>query len=130
MTLNVQDIRDIVLSNVAACPPDWVATRGICGAITGKLNAALTVPGATTLQVNAWRRIVIAWLFAPERTAISSSELTPCHWYALYQWIGFWKDEGDGWQYDPVFPTEAQLVLKRALAEDSAKQAEFGGGEE
>ena len=128
MTLDVLEIRKDVLDCVAACSPDWVATRGICGTITGKINAALTAPGAPVLQVNAWRRIVLAWLFKPEFTAISSSVLTPCQWYALYRWIGFWKEEGNGWQYDPGFPTECGLVLKRALAEEAAKTFELNGG--
>ena len=128
MPLSSLEIRQEVLDCVAACPPDWIATRGICGAITGKINAALTVPGALVAQVNAWRRIVLAWLFKPEFTAISSAELTPCQWYALYRWIGFWKEEGDGWQYDPDFPTECGLVLKRALAEESAKTFKLNGG--
>ncbi len=122
---NVDRLRDFILHPVPPCPPDWQATPGVRGAITGDLNRALRQPGGSTEQANARRRILLAFLFAPERTALSSGDLTREQWYALYRWIGYWHDPVDGWQKRPEFPTEAGILLIQALKTDQEKMAQL-----
>lgn len=89
------------------------------GAITGRLTDAFG--GAEA------RHLALAWLFDrlgvvlpndPDTyiTGLSSKSLTIGDWWALYLWIGSYKDAETGeWKARVEFPLEASLVLGEAL---------------
>jgi len=89
-------------------------TKNVRGAITGWLNQHMA--GDTN------RRLSLGWLFLPVESKlreIHARELGDGHWYALYQWIGFWKDADNEWNSNEEFPTEAALVVGTAMYEFS-----------
>jgi hypothetical protein len=64
------------------------------------------------------RKVVIAWLFqrGDVIAPLSSKELTEGQWRALYDWVGYWKDEDTmEWRVCDDFPIEAAYVLTDAL---------------
>lgn len=89
------------------------------GAITGHLNEAFGGDSA--------RHLALAWLFGylgtttpsdPDTyiTGLSTKSLYESDWWALYLWIGAYKDEETGeWKARVEFPLEASLVLMEAM---------------
>lgn len=123
---SADQLRDFILHPIDPCPDEWEATPGKKGAITGDLNRALCAPTlATMIQTNSWRHMVLAYLFAPGRTAMSSHELTREQWYCLYQWIGYWHDPVEGWLKRPDFFTEAGIILAQAIKADQLKMEQL-----
>lgn len=81
-------------------------TRGEKGALIGALNKAL--------GGDQNRRLTLAWLFGHEGE-LSSKELDADMWWALWNWVDFWKDDGDEWQTAPTFNVEACLCFSEAV---------------
>ncbi len=93
-------------------------SRGAKGAIIGHLNDAFGGDQA--------RKLALAWLFDalgrvvpsdPDTyiTGLSTKSLSNGDWWALYLWIGFYKDDSGEWKTRPEFPLEASLVLAEAM---------------
>lgn len=85
-------------------------TKGTAGAIVGTLDRVLD--GKNN------RYLVLGWLFneSPQHLPMSSKELVDGEWYALYKWVGFWKNEQtDKWQTAENFEQEALAVLSAAI---------------
>jgi hypothetical protein len=100
----------------------------VFGSINGWLTKALKTPDGDWKQAGAHRRIVLAWLFAPGVTAISSKDLTREAVYALEQWIGAWYDEIETeWRANDDFAIECATVLLQALADDVERMGELDG---
>lgn len=86
-------------------------TPGVRGAITGRMNSTLGGDDGA-------RKAVISWVLKRPRVIASSKELSDAEWWALYQWMGFYKEESTGeWKLAPQFSIECALVLTRVLVE-------------
>jgi hypothetical protein len=110
------------LQQVAEAGAAVTLTAGQAGSSVGALDRAL--------MGKCNRRLVLAWLFAPPEkimTPMSSKELTLGQQYAIYQWVGSYKDEFSKWQVDKRFILEAQIVLSQS-ARDWEK-ANVGNGQ-
>lgn len=102
------------LNNLANTPPEEIygvfdITKGALGAVVGALNKA--VGGDEN------RYIVLGWLFgSPPFYSMSSKELGDEQWYALYKWVGYWKNEDDNeWRTADDFESEALAVYSAAI---------------
>jgi hypothetical protein len=119
-------IRDKVVGYVQSCPPEWTFTPKELGVLNGHLNRAIKTPMGDYKQAAAFRRMVLAWLFKPGVTAISSKELTRQQVYALEQWIGAWYNEIEGrWETSIEFSVEAAAVLVQALSDQAERDVLF-----
>ena len=97
--------------------------QGLRGASIGAMNKYF--------GGNDKRKRVLAVLFASDEEELSTKSLTDAQWYALYKWIGPWKDEDDNtWKVAEIFPYEAIAVLAVAgvsmRAANAVKDPLFG----
>ena len=79
--------------------------QGKKGAMIGLFNR--------TLGGDDNRKLLLAWLF-DVRGKMSSKTLDDSQWHALWEWVGFYQDEGE-WLTDPRFSVEAMLCLTEAI---------------
>lgn len=82
--------------------PIKILDRGERGAITGTLNKHL--------GNDANRHAVLLWLFGVE----SSHLLSDGQWWAMWNWVGFWQDDGGNWLTNDDFPMEAMYAMLEA----------------
>lgn len=113
-----KNVRSSVRLDMEIWRPDYSTSKGEKGAMIGRLNA---VTGN-----NEARRLLLAWLFdllgKPSAmnaevaiTELSTKEMSEAQWYAVWHWIGFYKDENGEWLTRPEFPLEATLCLTEAM---------------
>lgn len=76
--------------------------RGQKGGLIGALDNAF---GTSVL-----RRRFLAWVFLDDVTQeLSTKNLTPAQWYALWKWVDFFKDDGV-WYKSTDFLVEAEIL--------------------
>jgi hypothetical protein len=103
------------LRNYTKTSPDimygeFTMSKGAVGALIGHLNK--------TLGGDDERYLVCGWLFnkSGNYLPMRSGELEDEHWYALYKWVEFWKNEDDDkWYPREGFNEEALAVYSAAV---------------
>ena len=129
-TRDMQAIKVAILQNVLLYA-GGVLTVVQKGALMGMLERAVGVLGEDGLLHGGKynRRLVLAWLFRYDYKStcivpLSSKELTEAEWYALHNWVSYYKDDSTGkWLPNDQFVMQAQSVLMGAkLAEDLHNQ--------
>lgn len=76
-------------------------SRGQQGGIIGALDRAF--------ESSILRRRFLAWLFLDDVTQeLSTKNLSPAQWYALWKWIDFYEDDGV-WHKSMDFLVEIEL---------------------
>lgn len=98
-------------------------TRGTAGAIVGALNKVLSSDDD--------RYMVLGWLFSDDGKPMSSKLLDDGHWYALYKWVDFWKDEDENrWSPGADFSNDVLAVYSAAVRKvyDDGTEAQEANG--
>ena len=90
-------------------PPMPAGKRGV---IVGALNGVLD-------EGDDDRYRVLAFIFAPDVGLLSTKQLNPGEWEALWEWVGSYQDD-DGWHTSPEFKTECKMILS-LLNKEKAK---------
>lgn len=108
--IDALEIRRTIQYYSAHMPTGFTVSRGQKGAVIGKLN--------TIFGDDANRHLVLGWIFSngDKLSAMSTRALTINQWYALYSWIGFWKDEDENqWHVREELWLESVYVLTATI---------------
>lgn len=107
--ITAEEVRDRLRMMAQVDIGEWELSDGQRGAIVGTLNKML--------GDDAMRYLFLGWLFRSDIdfAPLSSKELKPGHWYALWNWIGYSRTDDGLTLVSDLFHHEYTIVLTAAL---------------